>query len=352
MNNEEVRQWLDVEWTRILGEEDSAPDPEIDQFINSSIVSIRYACVTQLLGKIADHSRHLLSLQASDSHPGAWDARSFSKLVIVPWVTANHAVLGMSGEPYASKPLRRPSLADVSNVKNKEEWQGFVRFLQDLENADQSKLQHAFKRCLQSIARKLKKQKFDYPIPRRMSLGRVSLILTSFLQEASQGLRPLVVSAALLRVLGEAFSLFSEIKAQGLNEADTPSGMPGDIMCYDANGKMMLVVEVKDRDLTLLDLRHSVSKALQTEGISRLLFAVPGVDEQNRSEIETRIEREWASGLNVYHVDVQTLAKTAFTLLDEEWHVTFLQEVGKELDARGVHTHREKWRQLLIGDRE
>ncbi len=31
--------------------------------------------------------------------------------------------------------------------------------------------------------------------------------------------------------------------------------MPGDIMCYDANGKMILVVEVKDRDLTLLDLQ-------------------------------------------------------------------------------------------------
>ena len=217
MNNEEIRQWLDGEWTRILDKEVHAPDPEIDQFIHSSIVSIRYACVTQLLGKIADHSRHLLSLQASDSHPGAWDARSFSKIVIVPWVTANHAVLGTSGEPYASKPLRRLSLADISNVKNKEEWQVFVQFLQDLENADQSTLQHAFKRCLQSIARKLKKQKFDYPIPHRMSLGRVSLILTCFLQEASQGLRPLVVSAALLRVLGEAFSLFSEIKVQGLN---------------------------------------------------------------------------------------------------------------------------------------
>lgn len=80
--------------------------------------------------------------------------------------------------------------------------------------------------------------------------------------------------------------------------------MPGDIMCYDANGKMVLVVEVKDRDLTLLDLRLSISKALQTEGISHLLFAVPSIDEQNRSEIETRIEREWAAGLNVYHIDV------------------------------------------------
>lgn len=115
---------------------------------------------------------------------------------------------------------------------------------------------------------------------------------------------------------------------------------------------MVLVVEVKDRGLTLLDLRLSISKALQTEGISRLLFAVHGIDEQNRSEIETRIEREWASGLNVYYVDIQTLAKTAFTLLDEEWRMTFLREIGKELDTRGVHTHREKWRQLLIGARE
>ena len=348
MTNEEARRWLDKEWQQVLAEEDQPPDPQIDQFVNSSIVSIRYACMTQLLGKIADPSRHILSIQASDTRAGSWDARSFAKHVIVPWVADNHAVLGTSTEPYVSKPLRRSALGDVSNVRNKAAWEAFVLFLQTLDQEDPGRLRQTFKRCLHSLARKLKKQTFDYHIPHRISLRQVTLLLATFLEEPSKGLRPLAVSAALLRVFGEAFSIFADTQAQGLNEADSASGRPGDIVCYDADKKPALVVEVKDRDLTLLDLQDSVSKVMRCEGISRLLFAVPRLHEQQRTEIEKRIEKEWASGLNVYHIDIQILANAAFTLLDETWRIKFLREVGEELDARGDHSHRETWRQLLL----
>ena len=108
MNNKEARQWLDEEWAKVLSEDTSAPDPEIDQFIESPVLGIRYACITQLLGKIANPSRHLLSLQVADMHPGKWNARSFSAKVIVPWVADNHAVLGTSGDPYVSNAFTSP----------------------------------------------------------------------------------------------------------------------------------------------------------------------------------------------------------------------------------------------------
>ena len=359
MNAAAARRWLDAEWEKALENPSETPDPEIDRFINSTTVSIRYAFVTQLLGKVADPTRNLLSLQAGKKGddgayaPGAWNARSFSTEVVVPWVADNHNVLGASAEPYAGKPLRRPRLTpDMPDVKNRTEWRNLAIFFESLAEADPDEIQGVFRRCLQSLARRLKKQKFQYPLPRRVSMERLSNMLDAFLGEASQGLRPLVVSAALMRVLGKAFSLFSDVQAQGLNEADTASGMPGDIMCYGiSSGKVALVIEVKDHNLRLLDLRASITKVRQSgDKLSSLLFAVPGIREHDREQIETRIEHEWASGLNVYHLDVLTLARTAFTLLDENSRVEFLERVGEELDSRGEHKHREAWRSLLAGD--
>ena len=93
MDNAKAREWLDAEWAKAIAENDMTPDDDMDILANSKTVAIRYALVTQILGKIADPSRNLLTLQMAASGPGAWDARSFATAVVVPWVAANHHVL-------------------------------------------------------------------------------------------------------------------------------------------------------------------------------------------------------------------------------------------------------------------
>ena len=349
MDSKESRQWLDTEWQDILAEDPGDPDPEIDIFVNSGIVSLRYAFVTQLLGKISDHSRSLLYLQIGSGEKGAWDARSFCKTVIVPWVDDNHDVLGTSPDPYVNNPLRRVRLTDdMPDVKDKEEWQNLVTFFSSLNEKEPEEIKNVFRRCLRSLARKLSDQKFEYPIPARISMHDLVHVLESFLGESSQGLRPLVVATALIRVLGEAFSLFSKVESQGLNEADAARGMPGDVMCYDADGKILLVVEVKDRKLTLADVRTAVGKIRASEEeLSNFLFAAPGIRRTDQNSIESRTRDTWASGLNVHKVDIKMLVQASFVLLDEEWRVRLLSEIGSELDRRAEHGHREAWRTLL-----
>ena len=349
MDPQESRRWLDAEWQNILAEGPNTSDPEIDVFVNSEIVSLRYAFVTQLLGKVADHSRSLLYLQSASGEEGAWDARSFSTRVIVPWVADNHNVLGTSAEPYASKPLRRVRLThDMPNVKSKKEWQNLVMFFSGLNEEGPEAIKDIFQRCLRSLARRLVEQRFEYPIPVRISMHDLIGVMEEFVNQPSHGLRPLVVATALMRVLGEAFSLFSKVTSQGLNEADVARGMPGDIMCYDESEKILLVVEVKDRELTLADVRTSVRKVRASEEeLSNFLFAAPGVRQEDQNSIESRTKDTWASGLNIHKVDIKMLIKTLFVLLDEEWRVRLLKEIGSELDRRAEHGHREAWRSLL-----
>ena len=349
MNNAEARAWLDREWQSVLEAPVTETDPEIDRLVDSRIVSIRYAVVTQLLGKITDPRRGLLYLQSGSGEAGAWDARSFCKSVIVPWVSDNHNVIGTSADPYVGKPLRRPRLErSMDNVRDKRAWECLVELFLKLDQCSPDELKEAYRRVLRGLARKLEGQSFRYPIPKRVSLPVLLDVLNEYLDSPSGGFRAQAVTPALLGVIGEGFSLFTKVESQALNEADSASGMPGDVMCYGEDNRLALAVEVKQGDLTLTDVRTSTQKVLESDDrLSQFLFASPGIQKKEKEEIKATMDKFWASGLNLYHTDIMGLAATTFVLLDEDYRPKLLRQVGVELDNRGNHHHRRVWYKLM-----
>lgn len=357
MDVDEVRQYLDSTWREVVGETmpetaaAQAPenDPDIDRFVDSDQVTLRYVVVTQLLGKIADHDRSLLCLQMADGEQGAWDARSFCSNVIVPWVFLNHNVLGTSPDPYVNNPARRPRLdVGLNALRYREAWEQLADWFSVLDNCSPAELEDIFRRCLRSVARRLSRQEFVYPVPNRISLDSTIAILDEFLREPSGGLRPLAVTAAVMRILGDAFSLFSEVHAQGLNEADRAAGVPGDVICRERDGRIALAVEVKGENLTIAHLRSSISKAMEgEERLTRLLFATPGIAQADSESVQAKIEEAWNIGLAIHLVELKNFVYSTFALLSDDLRPRFLREVGEELDRRGVYQHREAWRHLM-----
>ena len=127
---ESARTQLDELWQTVHRETNGEINQEIDQFITSRFVSIRFCLLTQLLGKLTAPHLDCLCLQKggseSDSH---WDPRSFAKKVIAPWNAENQYVLGTSTDPYVSKPLRKPRIEENPvNVKGQDEWKLLYRF--------------------------------------------------------------------------------------------------------------------------------------------------------------------------------------------------------------------------------
>ena len=353
MNEDAAAAWLDREWAAAL-EDEAAPaaDPETDRLVDSDVVSIRYAVVTQLLGKAADPARDLLCLQrgaAEDAEAaGRWDPRSFCIAVVVPWVRRNHDVLGNSGDPYVSNPLRRPRLDGGEAVQRRAEWDALLGFLRTLEeDGDREAAVAALRRCLRSAVRRLRKFAIEYPVPLRIGWDQLADLLAAFLERPSNGLRPLAVTTALMGALGEAFGLFPRVESQGLNEPDAAAGMPADVMCYGPGGDLRLAVEVKDRELTLADVEATLAKARSSE-LANVMFAAPGIRPQDEAAVRSRIADEWARGANVYRVTIAELARSAFALLDEGWRVRFARAVGAELERRAAgYRHRREWADLL-----
>ncbi len=356
MNDDELNEWLDEKWKAILSEPSDEDDPEIDRFVNSSVNSIRYAFVTQMLGKFANPTRVILCLQIGSADPeaestGRWDPRSFCTKFVVPWVQRNHSVLGTSTDPYVSNPLRRRRLDEnTGSLRNRSEWDALVKTLTELESAsDESDVSDTLDRCLYSIARRLRQQEVDYPVPLRVSLDQLSALVDRFLETSHGGLRPQIVATALLRTIGRAFLIFSEVTGLGVNEPDSATGSPGDVMCYGPDDSIVLAVEVKGNELKLVELEATVSKA-RSSGVGNILFAAPALALEDSDAITRRIGEEWAQASNIYQISIQSLPRSSFMLLDEKWRVTFLREICDELDSRSTQpADRLEWASLLSG---
>lgn len=326
----------------------------MDELCESNLVSIRYALLTQLLGKHADHRRDALCLQRGDPNAaieaGRWDPRGFCAAVVVPWVQATDNVLGTSPDPYVNKPLRRRRLDDWSvALRGRAQWEQLVALLSGVqERNDPAHTEAALRRSLAAVARRYAKLNITYAVPNRISAEQCESAFAEFIAQASGGEAPLIAATALFRIIGHRFALFDQVARQRINEADAASGVPGDIQCYRGTPpQIVLSIEVKDRELTLLDLNASIAKARQSE-VTEFLFAAPGVTDADREDIASRIRNEWAQGTNIYRLSLTELLHVVLALAGEEARVTLLREIGNEINASATQPAlRTRWAGIL-----
>ncbi len=345
-----ARELLDALWTSILGDTQQTTDSDIDRLIDSRSVSIRYCLPTQLLGKAVDPKLDCLCLQKGDGTlESQWDPRGFATKVTVPWVMANQNVLGTSADPYVSLPLRRPRLEpEPGSTKARDEWKLLYQILKEVE--DRSDAEFTLTRLrsvLASVARKLAESSFEYVVPERISLEQTRTVVNAFLSEPSGGDRGLSVAAALFQVFGHYFGLYSEVRRAVINASDTSTGLTADIECIDAEGNLRLAIEVKERGLTLTDVKGAIRKARRAS-IQEFLFNAPSVSAADATQIDEQFARTWASGTNLYHLTVDELIKVGLSLTGEEGRKEFIENVGRQLNEFNTQPiNRQRWKALL-----
>ncbi|OHB80154.1 MAG: hypothetical protein A2Z25_07140 [Planctomycetes bacterium RBG_16_55_9] len=359
---ERCRDFLHARWKTIgAAMESSEPvDPllpdradlrdSIVSCLTSPIKSYHYVLPTQVLSKCVDASLDSHCLQASYDEPGAFDARTVAHKIIVPFDQENHRVLGGSAEPYVNNPLRYPAVTDKfrNQQKNKVDWDRLVAVLDAVEQQNAPDFtEGVFDQILAEIYRLLADVQVLYPTPNRVSLAQTSRIIKEFTAARSGGDRIEVVCAALFRTIASEFGLFDEVRRQKVNVADVASGMGADIECR-LKGQVILLVEVKDRSLTLtqVDAKLDVAK---TKKISEILFlAEQGIAGAERIEVQERIKNEFAGGQNIYVSNFADFSSGILILLGEKGRVQLLSLVGEELDKAGSNiTHRRAWAQVL-----
>ena len=351
-NQDDARKILIELWDIVSQEAESVVDPDIDSLIKSQFVSIRFCLPTQLLGKLTDSRLNCQCLQKGNGDDESqWDPRGFSSKVIVPWVAENQFVLGTSSDPYVSKPLRKQYLeASPGNVKGEKEWILLYQVLKDVEDKNDPEFTKLrFLQALRSIKRLYSELSFQYYNPERISLEQTQSLVKDFLSESSGGDRGLAVAAALFETFGKYFKLYSDIKRNVINASDQATGLVGDIECIDENGNLRLAIEVKERNLTLTDVRTAITKA-RGVSLTEVLLNAPGIVGNENEQINDLISRTWASGTNIYHLTIDDLITVGLFLTGEDGRIDFVKNVGNQLDKYNTQPiNRKRWKELLEG---
>lgn len=240
------------------------------------------------------------------------------------------------------------TLDNEAKQKNKEDWRKLVEVLDLVETRDDPFFtEKLFDQVLIEIFRLLSEVHVVYPTPSRISFEKTIDLIRVFITESSGGDRMEAVATALFQEIGKRFALFDEIRREKVNVADKSSGMAGDIECY-YNGKVVLLVEVKDKLLSITSLESKLDTARAGKITELLFIAEKGVEESKKSKIDKKIKSEFTSGQNVYISNLIDFAFSILILFGEEGRVRFLRRIGLELDrVNSSIYHRKTWAKLL-----
>lgn len=337
----EFRSWI----------EDPALMESIRSAINSSTRSYHYVLPTQIAAKLADSTLDSRCLQVARGGEGAFDARTIAHQVIVPFDQAHENVLGGSPEPYVNNPLRVPEISDRHRnaQRNRRDWDHLCAVLAAVEEKQNpSFTESVFRQVLTEIYRRLSEVQVLYPTPRRISLRKSTELVESFLSTHSGGDRLLALASGLFVVIGRSFRLYSDVRRASITASDTATGMMADLECMSARGEVVLAVEVKDRELTISQMRGKIP-TIREKQVSEIFFiAERGVAPADDAHIKGLIDREFASGHNIYVTDLTELCRVVLALLGEKGRRRFLKEIGHQLDEyRSDVAHRRAWARLL-----
>lgn len=322
----------------------------IERSINSKIKTYRYVLPTQVVSKLADPSLDCTCVQASRSGAGAFDARTIAHGVIVPFDQRNDNVLGGSQEPYVNNPLRVPEISRKHRKAQKDRagWDHLCSVLNDVQRKNNPKWTLAiFKQVLVEVYKRLSTVRVVYPTPKRVSLKKALHLIQEFLVEHSGGDRLLALSSALFAVIGRNFGLYSEVRRGKITAADKATGMLADLECVSTKGEVIFVVEVKDRQVTVSQVRAKM-RTVREKKVAEIFFVAQGTVPKEQKEIDRLIDNEFTSGHNVYVPDLISLSRVALALLGESGRSEFLRETANQLEKyRSEINHRRAWASLL-----
>ncbi|MBM4346523.1 MAG: restriction endonuclease, SacI family [Deltaproteobacteria bacterium] len=358
----QAKELLERYWQAIVAEASAKPDIEyiddstLHQAICSSVnhrqVTYRFCLPIQVLGKLTNPTLDCLRLQKKKGDPddvSGWDARSLGSKVVAPFNQGKKTFSAPSNDPYVGNPMRIPRMVyNDPSKKDVKGWNTLIDVLEQVEsrnNPDFTEL--VFLQVLLEIFRRQKSLRFTYPLPLRISLENTFSLAHRFLEQKSGGDRGLALCGALFDAIGMHFGLYSKVERARINASDEAIGQAADLECVNDKGEVVLVIEVKERTLTLTDIEGTLRKCRKRK-IKNIFFAAPVVKKDEKSTIDERITRAFASGQNLYVFDFFDLARSVLSLGGEQIRITFLQKVGEHLDLWNTQpSHRQAWKNLL-----
>jgi hypothetical protein len=330
--------------------DDSGLINKIRSIIRGRTGSYRYALLTQLLAKVADPHVNTLALQKRAKTSGAFDARSFCKETVVEFERKRlENILGGSGDPYVSKPLRHEmiSMDIIKEIKDKEGWKALYDILKKVEDKkDVEFARNILKQALLEVRRSQAEAwaSTQIHISRPLTLTELVNAINEFLAKPSEGARVQAVVCALLRVINNRIKAFKEVRSTKSTVADKFAGKVTDIECISENGKVEIgvsVTEFLDDDKLEEELNKCVGK-----GVSKLILIAHRINlsQDAQAKLDDFMK---TNKIDVVIEDLTGFVKISTTLLNSKMRSDLINEIAETLKELGYLSHLRDWIDIL-----
>lgn len=304
-------------------------DTEIRTIIQGTHLTFRYILVTALLGKATNPDINALALQAGANIEGAYDARTLCHQVIVPIERKLlNSALGGSNEPFANNPARLPTISlsnPVRRGKDQKLQSMLYKVLSEIGTSDQ-----AFVCLCNAVRYAIEKQTARSGSLPQLSESADSHLKTiefidAFVTRSIEGQVAAIVTGSVLSIYFDQFEGF-EVIVHPVNQSGSSSREVADID-IKKNGKIFVVVEVKDKPFSEQDVDHAAFKVSQYS-LTSITFVIgvngtcigSSLDQVSKTVLLRR-------NVNVIFVDLLSFMKSVIALCPELSFATFLAKL-------------------------
>ena len=288
---------------------------QFDAIFIANINSYREALLGCVLAKMQDRKVNI-RLPYVNQGPNAFNGRTLDERVVNPFFQEHR--IPSSGGPYLAM-FRRDFRFDASKregQRSKALFDAFLVLIGALElRNEETDLQVFLVYLLYKFAKL--REAAEVPLARlqRMSLEQYESLIAALLNTPSGGRLPVILVVAALLTIRDYFGVDWDIDYQGINVADSQSGVGGDITITQ-NDRIVLAAEVTERPLELSRVISTFNTKIAPLGIENYLFFIR--PEKLSEEARQQGRQYFAQGHEMNFLEIKT------------WVLMSLASMGKQ----------------------
>lgn len=304
-----------------------------DVLFRSSTQAYREVLLGCTIARIQDRKINIRQPYVEQG-PSAFSGRSLDERVINPFLHEKR--IPSSRGPYLS--VFRRSVRFDSNtragLRDKSAYDSFLAVLAYLESTHRhSELIKFLKYLLYKFAELRESATILLSKLQRMSLAQYDDLISGLLATPSGGRFPMLLVVTTFNAVKEFFNLDWQVLWQGINVADTPSGVGGDITITSA-GQILMAAEVTERPIDKSRIVAIFNTKIAPTGIEDYLFfvKVSGV----APEAKQQAHQYFAQGHELNFLEIKEWILMSLATMGKKGRAAFNKILVDLLDASDV----------------
>ncbi len=292
----------------------------------------REVAVGCALVRLVDQTRNL-QLPYVNQGDDAYNGRTLDERVVNPFL--QEQTIPCSKGPFLSAFRRNIRFVPETGegLRDKEGYAAFLVVVDALRAGDEALACAVLRSLLYRFLELRNAANIALAQVRRLSLEQLGLLIDGLLATPSGGLLPVLLALAMFNTLRDCFERDWTIDFQGINVADSASGVGGDIT-VSREGAVVLAVEVTERPIDRSRVVSTFNTKISPHGIEDYLFFSTAAMPDEEALAATR--QYFAQGHEINFLQVKPWLMNCLGTIGPKCRALFVQHLLKALSGPDV----------------